>query len=47
VFREDLPARTDPHVRVRLTNGTLFTGKIADYTADLDLADHEIVPTNL
>lgn len=44
VFRDDLPAGVvAPHVRVRLTNGTVFTGVVVQYTADLDLADREIV----
>jgi uncharacterized membrane protein YidH (DUF202 family) len=43
VFREDQPAGTATHVRVRLRNGTVFTGLIARYTADLDLSDREIV----
>lgn len=44
VFRDELPAGVAaPHVRVRLTNGTVFTGLVAQYTADLDLADREIV----
>jgi hypothetical protein len=43
VFREERPAGTVTHVRVRLTNGTVFTGKVAGYTADLDLSDREIV----
>jgi len=43
VFREERPAGTVTHVRVRLTNGTLFIGKVAGYTADLDLSDREII----
>ena len=43
VFRQERPAGTTTHVRVRLTNGTVFTGKVAGYTADLDLSDREIV----
>lgn len=43
VFRQERPAGTTTHVRVRLTNGTVFTGQVADYVADLDLADREIV----
>jgi hypothetical protein len=43
VFRQERPAGTAAHVRVRLTNGTVFTGKVAGYTADLDLSDREIV----
>jgi Family of unknown function (DUF6338) len=43
VFRQELPAGTAAHVRVRLTNGTVFTGKLAGYSADLELVDREIV----
>ncbi len=43
VLREDLPAGAHPHVRVRLTNGTVYVGQVSDFTADLDQADREIV----
>ncbi len=42
-LREDRPGGADVHVRVKLTNGTIFVGKVAHYTADLDMADREIV----
>jgi hypothetical protein len=43
VFREDAPTNTDVHVRVKLTNGTVFTGMLAHYTPDLDVSAREIV----
>ena len=43
VFRQELPDGTAAYVRVRLSNGTVFTGKLAGYSADLELADREIV----
>lgn len=43
VLREDLPDGAQPHVRVRLTNGTVYVGQVSDFTADLDQADREIV----
>lgn len=30
-------------MRDRLTNGTVYAGQVADFTADLDQADREIV----
>jgi hypothetical protein len=32
-----------PYVRVRLSNGTVYKGHVAGFTADLELADRELV----
>lgn len=40
--REDCPSGYAPYARVRLTNGTVFLGAVAHYTADLELGDREI-----
>lgn len=40
---EDVPAGTVPHARVRLTSGTVYLGEVTHYTADLEMADRELV----
>ncbi|TCC39371.1 DUF6338 family protein [Kribbella sindirgiensis] len=42
-FREDRPTNTDPHVWVKLSSGPRFIGKVAHYSADLDLTDRELI----
>lgn len=43
LIRDECPAGYVPHARVRLTNGTVYLGRVEHYTADLDLADRELV----
>jgi hypothetical protein len=43
VFRRDRVAGFAPYARVRLVNGNVYSGTVADYSANLDLADREIV----
>lgn len=43
VFRHDLPAGTQAHARVRLTDGTTYLGHVAHFNADLKRADRELV----
>jgi hypothetical protein len=43
VFRTQLPAGTQPFVRLRVEDGTEYCGMLASYTADPDLADRELV----
>lgn len=42
-LREDAPESTTPHVRIRLQSGTVFVGRVNHYTAQLEVADREIV----
>jgi Family of unknown function (DUF6338) len=43
VFRSQLPAGTQPFVRVRVEDGTEYCGMLASYTPDSELADRELV----
>ncbi|WP_139177055.1 DUF6338 family protein [Geodermatophilus siccatus] len=43
VFRNNAPAGRLPYVRVRLTNGTVYMGYVAHYTANIEGGDREIV----
>jgi hypothetical protein len=40
---EALPAGTVAHARVRLESGAVYLGQVVHYTADLELADRELV----
>lgn len=42
-FRVDAPIGSYPLVRVRLQSGTSWVGRVADFSADLELADRELV----
>ena len=42
-FRVDAPVGSYPLVRVRLQSGTSWVGRVADFSADLELADRELV----
>lgn len=43
VFREHLPEGSIPEVTVRTHDGSLWRGMVANYSADLELEDREIV----
>jgi hypothetical protein len=45
VFRSELPRKHAVYARLRLSNGTVFSGQVAHFTADLPLADREIILT--
>jgi len=42
-IRDDCPKDMVPHARVRLTGGAVYLGRVGAYTADLELADRELV----
>jgi cytochrome c biogenesis factor len=42
-FRHDCPEGARPHVRVRLADGTVYTGAVAHFSPDLDLEQRELV----
>lgn len=44
VLRNELPRKTYlPYARVRLVGGRVYSGLVADYTPDFEMADREIV----
>lgn len=42
VLRDDVPDGYVAHVRAKMSNGTVYIGRLANYTADLELADREL-----
>lgn len=42
-LRHDAPEATAPHVRIRLRSGTVYVGRVNHYTAEMEVADREIV----
>lgn len=42
-FRRDQPKGSHPIVRIKLYSGTSWSGKVAHFSPDLDMADREIV----
>lgn len=42
VFRRDCPQGCAPIVRVRLANGVVVCGRVADFSADLDVEDRQL-----
>lgn len=43
VFHHHVPAGSQPHARVRLTNGSTYMGQVTDFNADLKRGDRELV----
>jgi hypothetical protein len=43
VLRDERPNGMVPFVRVKVNNGTIYIGQVAHFTADLDVADRELV----
>ncbi|MGN7157878.1 DUF6338 family protein [Dietzia cercidiphylli] len=43
VFRDDAPPGASPLVRVKMQSGTSWSGRVAHYSPDLEIADREIV----
>lgn len=42
-FRDDCPQGAHPVIRVRLTSGTSWSGRVAHFSPDLEVADRELV----
>jgi hypothetical protein len=42
-FKADRPKGAEVYVRVRLTNGVVYLGQLADFTVDMELADRELI----
>lgn len=43
VFRDDAPSGAYPFVRIKMQSGASWTGHVAHYSPDLEIADREIV----
>jgi Family of unknown function (DUF6338) len=43
VFRRDMPPGHDVYVRVRLTSGSVYSGRVVNFTAGLDTEGRELV----
>jgi hypothetical protein len=43
VFRRDCPADHDVYVRVKLDDGSIYVGLLANFTADLEVSGRELV----
>jgi hypothetical protein len=43
VFHHELPAGMQAHVRVRMTDETVYIGRVAHFTANIEHADRELV----
>lgn len=43
VFKDDRPKNTFPYARIRLDDGSIYSGRVQDFTADLELDDRELV----
>lgn len=43
VFRDECPHGFLPHAQIRLANGMTYIGQVGHFTADLEIADREIV----
>lgn len=43
VFRRDVPQGAEPHVRVRLDDGLVYMGRLADFSPDFAHEDRELI----
>jgi hypothetical protein len=43
VFKADCPPARFPYARIRLDDGSVYAGKVQDYSPDIETADREIV----